>query len=105
MRASMRIPRGRVPPREVDPEPHCCEADDHGDVRPETLRVADDRVVDRPLGQEGDRDRDERVRECERQSEGAEASLEPPEPKQPAERRQQAEVGRIDVVHVPGHGE
>jgi len=97
--------RRRVAPREVDPEPHCREAHDRDDVRPQPLRVIDDRVVDRALREQRNRDRHERVGQGEREPESAETPLLPPEPEQPAERREQAEVGRIDVIQVLGHGE
>ena len=97
--------RCRVPAREVDEEARGREPDDREDVRPECACVRDDRVVDGPLRQQRDRNRDQRVAEREREAESPEPPLGAPEPEQPAERRQQAEVGRIDGIRVLGHGE
>ena len=97
--------RGRVAAGEVDEEAQSGEDDDADDVRPERARVRHDRVVDRALHEQRDRDRDQRVTEREREAERAESPLRPPQTEQPAEGRQQAEVGRIDGIRVLGHGE
>ena len=97
-------PRRRVAAREVDAEAQSGEADDREDVRPQRLRVVHDRVVDRALREQRDRDRDQRVAESKRDPERPQAPLLSPEAEQPAERRQQAEVGRIDGIRVCGHG-
>ena len=68
-------PRRRVAAREVDREAQGGETDDRDDVRPQRLRVLDDRVVDRLLREQRDRDRDQRVAERERDSEHAQAPL------------------------------
>jgi chromatin segregation and condensation protein Rec8/ScpA/Scc1 (kleisin family) len=67
--------------------------------------VRDDRVVDRLLHQQRNRDRDQRVREREREADRAQAPLGSPEPEQPAEGRQQAEVGWVDGVRAFRHDE
>ncbi len=97
-------PGGRVAAAEVDPEAEQGEDDDRGEVRPEPLRVADDGAVDRALEQQRDRGRDQRVHERAGERPDAHAPLGAPEAEQPAEGRQQAEVGRIDGVRVFGHG-
>jgi hypothetical protein len=94
----------RVAPREVDPKAQRGEGEDRDEVRPQRLRVVDDRVVDRLLREQRNRDRDQRVDEGKRDPEEAEPPLDAPEPEQPAECRQQAEVGRIDGVWIFGHG-
>ena len=81
MRASMRMPMRAVEKRrdEVDDEARAGEADDREDVRPQRLRCGDDRVVDRPLHEQRDRDRDQRVDEREREPERAQTPLAAPE--------------------------
>ena len=102
-------PRRREATTEVDDEADRRQSDDDRQVRPERLPVvvgADvDGVVDRPLDENRDRDRDQRVEKRAREPEDAEAPLLTPELEQPAEGRQQAEVGRIDGIHVRRHGE
>ena len=95
--------RGRVAAEEVDEETDDAEREDAEQVRPQRLHVADDGAVDRPLQQDRDRRRDERVREREAEADRTHAALAPPEVQQPAERRQQAEVRRVDGIHVLGH--
>ena len=90
-------PGGRIPAVEVDDEAQQGEPADRREIGRElVLLVRDDRVVDRPLDEDRDDDRDQRVGERAREPEEAELPLLTPQPEQPAERGQQAEVGWFD---------
>ena len=98
-------PRGRVAAREVDPEaqrPRPTIARMYGQSGRVWWTIASSiaRCMSSGIAIEM-----QRVDEREGEPDHAQAALAPPEPEQPAERRQQAEVGRIDGVHVLGHGE
>ncbi len=71
--------RRRVAAQEVDGEAHGSEPEDDEEIRPQRLRVLDDRVVDRPLHEDRDRRGDERVGEREAQADRAQAALAPPQ--------------------------
>src|SRR5690242_4472626 len=88
--------RRRVTAGEVDPQPDRREPDEDREVRPERMLVMDDRVVDRLLDQDRDRQRDGRVRERTGEPEQAEPPLVPPQPKQATAGRPGGVVRRVD---------
>src|SRR5579863_1281736 len=81
--------RSREATVEVDREADGGEPSDDRQVGPERLLVRAaagvDGMVDRPLDEDGDRDRDQRVGERARQAERPQAPLLAPEAEQPAE--------------------
>ena len=98
--------RGRVAPREVDPEPQRRDGDDRPEVRDEQRAVAAvDRVVDRALDEDRDEERQDREDDGARQADRGQPPLGPPERVQVPDRRPESEVGRVDVRHrwfLPG---
>ena len=93
-------PRRGIAPGEVDDEPDRCDREDRDEVRHEQRMVVPvDRVVDRPLHEDRDRERehgeDNRARETDRDQ----PPLGPPERVEVPDRRPECEVGRVDVRH------
>ena len=93
-------PGGRVAAGEVDPEADHRQHHDRDHVRPDVARVArDDGVVDRPLDQDGDPQRQADVDECAEQRQQDQGPLAPPEGCQPARGRPGRIVRGIDLNH------